>query len=199
MKVTRKLMKRSIIKAAIDDYDCLGTVDKTIKTLSLIENVETNKKELIEFFNEALKRIYDYVTEESDELDIVGGNVIVDKSNMDHKLSRYFRFITTVDSYYGVIRFGILLTLAEGDSFSGYDMSYLTDDFSNLYDTNVSFDDDDNIILTCKMNKKQIKNSSKYHMKQFYNDLAEDGADYDGMIYLSDGMGLNSDGEIEEM
>jgi hypothetical protein len=36
-------------------------------------------------------------------------------------------------------------------------------------------------------------------MKQFYNDLAEDGVDYDGMIYLSDGMGLNSDGEIEEM
>ena len=50
------------------------------------------------------------------------------------------------------------------------------------------------------MNKKQIKNSSRYGMKQLYRELAEDGAvNGDGLIYMSDGMGLNSDGEFEEM
>lgn len=198
MKVTRKLMKRSIIKAAINNYTD-DEFDKTIKTLNLIENVETNKDEIIEFLNEALKKIYDVATEESNDLDIVGGGVMVDESYIDNKLSRYFRFITTTDSYYGVVRMAILFTLHEGDSYDTYDMSYLTDDFDNLYSQTVSFDNNDNIIITNKMNKKQIKSSSKYHMKQFYNDLAEDGADYDGMIYLSDGMGLNSDGEIKEM
>ena len=95
---------------------------------------------------------------------------------------------------------GILFTLHEGDSYFTYDMSYLTNDFSELYSSTVSFDNDDNIIITNKMNKKQIKNSPRYGMKQLYRELAEDGAvNGDGLIYMSDGMGLNSDGEFEEM
>lgn len=198
MKVTRKLMKRSIIKAAIDDYTYEG-IDKTIKTLNLIENVETNKEEIVEFLNLALKKIYDITTEESNELNIVGDNIIVNKSDINNKLSRYFRFITVIDAYYGVIRMGILFTLHEGDSYFTYDMSYLTDDFSKLYRSDVSFDDNDNIIIKNKMNKKQIKNSLRYGMKSLYRDLAEDGANSDGLVYLSDGMGLNSKGEIKEM
>jgi hypothetical protein len=199
MKVTRKLMKRSIIKAAIDDYTYSG-IDITIKTLNLIENVDTNKEELVEFLNDALKKMYDIITEESNELNIVGGGVIVNKSHIDNKLSRYFRFITTIDAYYGVIRMGVLFTLHEGDSYFTYDMSYLTNDFSKLYCSTVSFDDDDNVIVTNKMNKKQIKNSPRYGMKRLYRELAEDGAvNGDGLIYMSDGMGLNSDGEFEEI
>jgi hypothetical protein len=207
MKITKKLLKKSIIKAAIDDY--IGGyyknhepgIDKTIKVLNLIENVETNRDELIDFLKQSLNDYYDDVTEKFNKLDINVEDVIIDKPHNSEyqKLLRYFKFISVVEPYYGIVRIGILFILQEGDSYSSYDMSHLTDDFSKLYSTSISFSGDD-IIHRSKMNKEQIKSSKKYNMRKLYRELAEDGAcNSDGMVYMSDGMGLNSDGEFEEM
>jgi hypothetical protein len=213
--ITKKLRKKSIFKAAIEDYDGYITkgVEKTVKIFKLIEDIDTDESEIINYLNESLSKIYDQTTETFNKLELPPGvtvksNIVHNKNERFGRISKFFRFVVVTEGYYGVIRMGILLVLNEGDSFSTYDMSYLAKGFTNtiggkiegLFEESVSFDGD-YVVRSNKMNKEQLKSSKNYDMKQLYKMMTEDMEclDEGDLVYLTEGMGINSDGEIKKM